>query len=138
MINSYMDQLRVLLFEDTGHAWIFVSLIYWLAALFIQSLLSAPINRAAKRISSKNLKSVHSFYLLRSVSGWISFIFAWGFFVLYWYAQHFNVDQIPRIPEVYLAACVIFFLLSVIFHLGAYATACLDQIKLLEDKQLTP
>ena len=137
MIQIYWDQVKAGLFQDPDHAWIFLCLLYILLTLIIQTLLSAPVKRLEKRISTKNIKSIHGKYLFRSLSGWFLYFVSLGLFLIFWYSHFFHIIGNAESEYFFLAGCVTTFLLSVIFHLGAYAASCLDQIKLLEDKQLT-
>jgi|GEM_PF-2882130 len=137
MLKQYSDPIQQMIFHDAGHAWIFLSLFFLLASLFIQYLLTAPVKKASKRISSKNLKAIHSIYLFRSLSGWFFYLLSLGLFLLCWYAYYFKTFELQELFQPLAAGSVVAFLLSVIFHLSAYATSSLDQIKKLEDQQLS-
>ncbi len=138
MLNLYWDQIQQILFKDAAHAWVLLSLLFLLATLFFQYLLTGTVKKASKRISSKNLKSLHGKYLFRSIFGWLFYLAAWGLFILFWYAHYFKAFELQNEALYFSGGSIFSFLLSVIFHLGAYATSCLDQIKQLEDQQLTP
>ncbi len=138
MLNQYCAQIQQILFHDAGHAWIYLSLAFLLSTLFLQYLLTGSVKKTSKRISSKNLKSIHSLYLFRSLSGWFFYLVAMGLFLLFWYAYYFKTFELQELALFFAGGSVIAFLLSIIFHLGAYANSCLDQIKKLEDQQLTP
>ncbi len=137
-MSFYFEQIQFIFFKDFTHAWILVSLLYIISTVFIHFLLGTSVKRAEKRISSKNIKSIHQKYLGRSISGWLIYIGSLTFFLCFWYAHHFHVLGNTQGSFFYLVSSAITFLLSVIFHLTAYATSALDQIKVLEDKQLTP
>ena len=78
MLNNYWQQIQQILFQDPAHAWTLLSLTYLIGTLFIQALLTAPVKKASKRISSKNLKSLHSKYLFRSITGWVFYLASLG------------------------------------------------------------
>lgn len=138
MLKFYWEQFQNILFQDPGHAWIYLSLLYILASLFIQYLLTSSVKTASRRISSKNLKSLQSKYLFRSILGWFVYLLSLGLFLLFWYAFYFQTLDLKNYSNHFAVGSIFIFLLSVIFHLSAYARSCIDQIKQLEDQQLTP
>ncbi len=138
MLSAYWEQIQKILFQDSAHAWTLLSLSFIVATLFIQYLLTRPVKKASKRISSKNLKSLHNKYLFRSIAGWLFYLISLGLFLLFWYAYYFKAFELQNNALLFATGSGFIFLLSVVFHLGAYATSCLDQIKQLEDQQLTP
>ena len=137
-MKLYWDQFQQTLFQDPSHAWILLSLVYLIVTLFIQYILTGAVKKSSKRISSKNLKSLHNKYLFRSLAGWFLYLVSWGLSILFWYAFYFHIFELQNDALLFAAGSVLLFLFSVIFHLSAYATSCLDQIKQLEDQQLTP
>lgn len=138
MISAYGEQLQKMLFQDFDRAWILITLIFFLISFLLRWLLTSAVKKHAKRISSKNLGALHRRYLLRSFAGWLCYGLAVVAFILYWYIEHYQIMHPTQAGLLFLAGSVGLFLLSVVFHLTAYSTACLDQIKLLEDKQLAP
>ena len=47
MLNLYWEQAQQILFHDPAHAWVFVSLLYVLATLFIQFALTHSVKKAS-------------------------------------------------------------------------------------------
>jgi hypothetical protein len=137
MVNLYWEQAQQILFHDPAHAWVFVSLLYILATLFFQYVLTNSVKSASKRISSKNLKSLESKYLFRSIFGWLVYLSSWGLFLLFWYAYYFHTLELENSAIGIGVGSLFVFLLSVNFHLSAYSVSCLDQIKAIEDTHLT-
>lgn len=138
MLKLYWEQLLQTLFHDPGHAWIYLSLCFLVGSLAIHYVLTGSVRTASRRISSKNLKSLQNKYLFRSFSGWFFYLVSLGFFLLFWYAHYFQTLDMQSMAVFFAAGSVLTFLLAVIAHLTAYARSCLDQIKQLEDQQLTP
>jgi hypothetical protein len=137
-MDAYWEQLKAVLFHDFKQAWIFVAILFVTATTLLRWLLTSRIKKSSKRISSKNLKPIQNQYLYKSISGWFFYLLSLGLFVLYWYAHFFQVYGLQDIAFFFAVGSGVLFLLSIITHLSFFAAACLDQIKLLEDKQLTP
>lgn len=137
-MEKYLEQIRFALFQDFEHAWIYVAVIFLIVTWLVRWLLTARIKKASKRISSKNMKAIKSLYLFKSVSGWTFYFLSLGLFVLYWYAQYYQMYGLQEVADLFAVMSGVLFLLSMITHLVLFATACLGQIKLLEDKQLNP
>ena len=136
-MTYYLNQAQQILFHEPRQAWIFLSLIYLAAALFIQYLLTSSLRKAVKKISSKNLKGIESKYLYRSILGWILFLVSGGLFIAFWYDYYFEWLMGREYALCFEAGSVLLFLVSIIFHLSAYAVSCVDQIRALEDKNLS-
>ena len=138
MLNLYWEQFLQILFKDPQHAWILLSIIFLLSTLFFQAFFTGSVRKASKRVSSKNLKSLQGKYLFRSLVGWFFYLCSWSLFLMFWYAHYFNTYELQKDAFYFAAGSIGIFLISIIYHLKAYATSCLDQIKQLEDQQLTP
>lgn len=138
MIEGYRELIEQILFSDAAHAWVLVSILYLTGSLLIHALLVGSVKKAAKRISSKNAKSLNDKYISRSLAGWFFYCLSWLFFVLFWYASYFHQFDLQDLTVFFISGSFLTFLFAVIFHLAAYAASCLDQIKVLEDQQLTP
>lgn len=137
-MDAYWEQLKTVLFHDFKQAWIFVAILFVTGTTALRLLLTSRIKKSSKRISSKNLKPIQNQYLYKSISGWFFYLLSLGLFVLYWYARFFQVYGLQDMAFFFAVGSGVLFLLSIITHLTFFASACLDQIKLLEDKQLTP
>lgn len=137
-MDAYWEQLKTVLFHDFNQAWIFVAILFVTGTTALRLLLTSRIKKSSKRISSKNLKPIQDQYLYKSISGWFFYLLSLGLFVLYWYARFFQAYGLQDSAVFFAAGSGVLFLLSIITHLTFFASACLDQIKLLEDKQLTP
>ncbi len=137
-MDAYWEQLKTVLFHDFKQAWIFVAILFVTGTTALRLLLTSRIKKSSKRISSKNLKPIQNQYLYKSISGWFFYLLSLGLFVLYWYARFFQIYGLQDIAVFFATGSGVLFLLSIITHLTFFASACLDQIKLLEDKQLTP
>ncbi len=137
-MDAYVEQAKNILFHDFSQAWIYVLIFFIAGTAILRWMLTGRLKKSSKRISSKNLKPIQGRYLLMSISGWLIYIISAALFVLYWYAQFYQVYGLQSVACYFAGASALLFMLSVVTHLASYAAACLDQIKLLEDKQLTP
>ncbi len=137
-MDAYWEQLKTVLFHDFKQAWIFVAILFVTGTTALRLLLTSRIKKASKRISTKNLKPIQNQYLYKSISGWFFYLLSLGLFILYWYARFFQAYGLQDMAFSFAVGSGVLFLLSIITHLTFFASACLDQIKLLEDKQLTP
>lgn len=137
-MEKYVDQIQFALFQDFGHAWIYVTLIFLVATWIIRWLLTGRIKKASRRVSSKNMKAIRSAYLFKSISGWTFYALSLGLFVLYWYARFYQFYGLQDDADLFAVMSGALFLLALITHLTLFASVCLEQIKLLEDKQLNP
>lgn len=138
MLNYYFEQFQKTLFADSQSAWIYLCILFLITTFFIQSIFIGPAQNKSKRISTKNLKPIHQTYLFRSLWGWFFYFISLGLFLVFWYEFYFKTFQIQVDPRAFLAGSLFAFLLSLIFRLNAFTTSCLDQIKKMEDQQLTP
>jgi hypothetical protein len=137
-MDSYLEQFKNVLFHDFKQSWIFVSILFVAGTTILRWLLTSRIKKSSKRISSKNLKPIQSQYLYKSISGWFFYCLSGGLFVFAWYAWFYQIYGLQSVACHFAVASGALFLLSIITHLTFFCSACLDQIKLIEDKQLTP
>ena len=127
VIRPYLDAIL----KEREWSWALAGTVYIMIALVIRGWFLKPLIRRAKELDKKAYRSLKSCYLARSVWGWLFFFIAFLILVGLWNAGEelrFNPHQIPL-----LATALGSFILSIIFHIGAFAVAAIVTLKKYSD-----
>lgn len=130
-LNSLWEQFLT----DRGWSWTLLGSIYLIITFIVRSIFFKPILRHAKLLQPKQYKKIKIAYLKKSFSGWLFYFLSFFMIVSIWYVGFQAGFSINDLIVAFIA--IISFLLSVIFHLGAFTNASLEIFKKIETNQLS-
>ena len=122
-LKPYLDAVL----QGRDWSWTLVGLIYLIAGLIIRSWFLKPVVRRAKELDKKVYRQVKGEYLSRSVWGWLFFLITFMILVGLWNSS--SGFPITEKQALLALAALASFILSIIFHLGAFAAAAIVTLK---------
>jgi len=133
-----MDNLKNLwdmVLTQRTWSWTVLGIAYLIVFLLFRNFFFHGLLQRAKALNSKWYQEIKKAYIKKCVPGWVFFLASFLILIFFW--QTANLKH----PSLYEAAmvCLIVLtgLLSVIFHLIAFATSTVYVLKQLENNQMT-
>lgn len=127
---NYEEQIRPYLraiLTEREWSWALAGAVYIMVALVIRGWFLKPIVRRARELDRKTYRSLKNAYLTRSVWGWLFFFISFLILVGLW-----NAEEELRVSENHiplLATALGSFILSILFHIGAFAVAAIVTLR---------
>jgi hypothetical protein len=129
VVQPYID----LILRERSWSWAVVCLLYILAAIFVRSWFIGPVTVQLRSIDKKHVRQFKSAYLKGAFLGWVLFFIPLILIATYW-----NKAMLPiQLQESWLIGIgFASFILSVMLHLQALASAAISEIGTVEGEKI--
>ena len=123
ILKSYWD----IVITERSWSWSIVGILYLVSGYVIRGWFMRSLAVAAKSLELKQYQKFKQAYLRRSLVGWVLFLIPLAILAVFW----MQTDLLPISGKeaIALLAALSLFILSIMFHLGAFARAGLDTLR---------
>ena len=123
LLKPYLD----IIFNERSWSWTVVGIFYLIIGLIVRSWFLKPLVSRAKQLDRGAWHDMKGHYLTHSVVGWLFFLIPLIIIVVVWNRGKLLPLEIPEL--IALCFSLVCFVLSIIFHVQAFAIAALLSLK---------
>lgn len=116
-----------LIWTQRTWSWALIGMVYLIAAMTVRAWFLGPLAGQLKGIGPKPVREFKKVYLKKSVGGWLFFLLSLAAWIFLWLRHASFPVTIPAAS--WLAAGLVCYILSIVLHLMAFASAALEILK---------